>query len=217
MALFMFERRSAVYSAYFIMDINQESANAEVIESTHIHRNNKSVTSDILEWLEAIAIAVMIVLLVFTFVLRQVIVEGSSMVPTLQSGDKLIISHLFYTPKQGDIVVVNCEGSNKLNKTLIKRVIATEGQEVNIDFETGTVTVDGKVLKEDYINALTTKNDMGFSYPVTVPKGSLFVMGDNRNHSTDSRNSEVGFLNVDDVLGKAIFRILPISKFGFVE
>lgn len=213
----MFERGSVVYSARYIMETNQESTSLNDIVNTENVNRKSSFGGDVLEWLEAIAIAVMIVLLVFTFVLRQVIVQGESMVPTLQSGDKLIISHLFYTPKQGDIVVVNCEGTNKLNKTLIKRVIATENQVVDIDFTEGTVTVDGKVLKEDYINALTTKNDGGFSYPVTVPKGSLFVMGDNRNHSTDSRNSEVGFLDVDDVLGKAIFRILPISKFGFVE
>lgn len=205
------------YIGIYIMDINNRSANAEVIENTHKQKNNESVVGDVLEWLEAIAIAVMIVLLIFTFVLRQVVVEGSSMVPTLQDGDKLIISHLFYTPKQGDIVVVNCEGPYKLNKTLIKRVIATENQKVNIDFDTGTVTVDGKVLKEDYINTLTTKDEGAFKYPVTVPKGCLFVMGDNRNNSTDSRSNGVGFLNTEDVLGKAIFRILPISKFGFVE
>lgn len=177
----------------------------------------KSTFNDVVEWLEAVAIAVMVVLLVFTFVLRQVVVEGDSMYPTLENKDRLIITHLFYTPKQGDIIVVNCEGENKLNKTIIKRVIATEGQEVNIDFENAVVTVDGVALEEDYINALTTRNDGAFTYPVTVPENCVFVMGDNRNHSTDSRSPEVGFLSVDDVLGKAFFRLTPLNKIGRVE
>ncbi len=180
-------------------------------------KKEKSTFNDVIEWLEAVAIAVMVVLLVFTFVLRQVVVEGDSMFPTLENGDRLLITHLFYTPKQGDIIVVNCEGENKLNKTIIKRVIATEGQEVNIDFENAVVTVDGVALEEDYINALTTRNDGAFKYPVTVPENCVFVMGDNRNHSTDSRSPEVGFLSVDDVLGKAFFRLTPFNKIGFIE
>ena len=180
-------------------------------------KKEKSTFNDVIEWLEAVAIAVMVVLLVFTFVLRQVVVEGDSMFPTLENGDRLLITHLFYTPKQGDIIVVNCEGENKLNKTIIKRVIATEGQEVNIDFENAVVTVDGVALEEDYINALTTRNDGAFKYPVTVPENCVFVMGDNRNHSTDSRSPEVGFLSDDDVLGKAFFRLTPFNKIGFIE
>ncbi len=178
----------------------------------------KSSLNELLEWLEAIAIAIMVVLLVFTFVLRQVMVVGDSMNPTLYDGERLIMTHLFYTPKQGDIVVANCVGENKLNKSIIKRVIATEGQTIDIDFETGEVTVDGEVLEEDYINALTTTGDnQGYSYPLTVPEGCVFVMGDNRNHSTDSRYSVVGFINVEDISGKAVFRISPIGKFGFIE
>lgn len=196
------------------MDQNEEYLAEEDFSGGN---KEKSFFGEMIEWLEAVAIAVMVVLLVFTFVLRQVVVEGDSMFPTLENGDRLIITHLFYTPKQGDIIVVNCEGENKLNKTLIKRVVATEGQEVNIDFENGTVTVDGVKLEEDYINALTTRNDGAFTYPVTVPEGCLFVMGDNRNHSTDSRNPEVGFLSADDVLGKAFFRITPFKKIGFIE
>ena len=179
--------------------------------------DKKTRFNDFIEWAEAIGISIMIVLLLFTFVFRQVVVDGGSMLPTLTDGDRLIISHLFYTPKQGDIVVVNCEGDGKLNKTLVKRVIATEGQEVNIDFNTGTVTVDGTVLKEDYIADLTTRDDGGFTYPVTVPQGCVFVMGDNRLHSTDSRNREVGFLSVDDVLGRVIFRLFPLKNIGTVE
>lgn len=174
----------------------------------------KSVGNEVMEWLESIAISIFIVILVFSFVFRIVIVDGRSMVPTLEDGQRLVISHLFYTPKQGDIVVVNSKG---LNKTIIKRVIATEGQTVDIDFEKCTVTVDGKTLDEPYINEPTARDDGGNNYPLVVPENTIFVMGDNRNESTDSRNSLVGFIPIDDVLGKAVFRIYPFDRFGRVK
>ena len=177
-------------------------------------KEKKSVGNEILEWLESIAISIFIVILVFTFVFRIVIVDGSSMFPTLEDGQRLVISHLFYTPKQGDIVVVNSKG---LNKTIIKRVIATEGQTVDINFDKHTVTVDGKTLDEPYINEPTIRNDGGNNYPLVVPKNTIFVMGDNRNNSTDSRNSLVGFISIDDVLGKAVFRIYPFDRFGRIK
>lgn len=177
-------------------------------------KEKKSVGNEILEWLESIAISIFIVILVFTFVFRIVIVDGSSMFPTLEDGQRLVISHLFYTPKQGDIVVVNSKG---LNKTIIKRVIATEGQTVDINFDKHTVTVDGKTLDEPYINEPTIRNDGGNNYPLVVPKNTIFVMGDNRNNSTDSRNSLVGFIPIDDVLGKAVFRIYPFDRFGRIK
>lgn len=177
-------------------------------------KEKKSVGNEILEWLESIAISIFIVILVFTFVFRIVIVDGSSMFPTLEDGQRLVISHLFYTPKQGDIVVVNSKG---LNKTIIKRVIATEGQTVDINFDKHTVTVDGKTLDEPYINEPTVRNDGGNTYPLIVPENTIFVMGDNRNNSTDSRNSLVGFIPIDDVLGKAVFRIYPFDRFGRIK
>ncbi len=177
-------------------------------------KEKKSVGNEVLEWLESIAISIFIVILVFTFVFRIVIVEGSSMFPTLEDGQRLVIAHLFYTPDQGDIVVVNSTG---LNKTIIKRVIATEGQTVDIDFDKHTVTVDGKVLDEPYIYEPTARNDGGNTYPLVVPKDTIFVMGDNRNNSTDSRNLLVGCIPLDDVLGKAVFRIYPFDRFGRVK
>lgn len=177
-------------------------------------QEKKSVGNEVMEWLESIAVSIFIVILVFTFIFRIVLVDGSSMVPTLEDGQRLIISHLFYTPKQGDIVVANSHG---LNKTIVKRVIATEGQTVDIDFENHIVTVDGEVLDEPYINEETSRNDGGYEYPMTVPDGSIFVMGDNRNASTDSRSPYVGCISTDDVLGKALFRIYPFNKFGTVK
>lgn len=196
--------------------MEMENNNQEIFsnEDYNKFKEKKSVGNEIFEWLESIAISIFIVVLVFTFVFRIVIVDGSSMFPTLEDGQRLVISHLFYTPKQGDIVVVNSQG---LNKTIIKRVIATEGQIVDIDFENGIVTVDGKELDEPYINEKTLSNDNGNSYPMKVPEDTIFVMGDNRNHSTDSRNPIVGCISTDDVLGKAIFRIYPFNSFGRVK
>ena len=193
-----------------------ENSNQEIFsnEDYNKFKEKKSIGNEILEWLESIAISIFIVVLVFTFVFRIVIVDGRSMVPTLENGQRLVISHLFYTPKQGDIVVVNSKG---LNKTIIKRVIATEGQIIDIDFENGIVTVDGKELNEPYINEKTLRNDKGNDYPMKVPQDTIFVMGDNRNESTDSRNSLVGCISTDDVLGKAIFRIYPFESFGRVK
>ena len=160
----------------------------------------------------------------------RVTVDGDSMRETLHDKDRLLMSDLLYTPEYGDIVIVNnthsylydedgnlVEGNGlPQEKRLIKRIIATGGQEINIDFATGEVTVDGEVLDEPYIRELTANQEDGFaSYPVTVPEGYYFVMGDNRNNSTDSRSQFVGFVPRDAILGKAIFRISP-DDFGSI-
>ena len=161
-------------------------------------------------------------IILFTFVFRIVGVEGVSMQPTLDGGDnggmgdRVILTHMFYTPQPGDIVVVTKPGTNVENVPIIKRVIATEGQTVDIDFDSGAVTVDGKVLDEPYINEPTyTKGNVTF--PVKVKEGCVFVLGDNRNHSLDSRFEQVGMVDNRYILGKAIFRILPINRMGVVS
>lgn len=180
-----------------------------------------SLAKDLLDILESVVISIFVVLLLFGFVFRPVTVDGSSMNPTLYDLDHLIMISLFYQPQQGDIVIVDGdyatlfadstqtdvvrkEGSDIL---LIKRVIATGGQTLDIDFETGTVYVDGTALNESYIAAPTTRNDGAFTYPLTVPEGYCFVMGDNRNGSMDSRNSAVGLIDEDQVMGRAVLRI----------
>lgn len=165
------------------------------------------------DWVETIIFAFFTVILVFTFLLRIAVVSGESMLPTLQDKDRLIVSYLFYTPKNGDIVIVDCEDSI-LDKVIVKRVIATAGQTVDIDFDAGTVKVDGAVLEESYINNLTQLDEGAHEYPVTVPEGCVFVMGDNRMNSTDSRSPLVGFVLVDDILGKVVLRIFPFSSIG---
>lgn len=165
------------------------------------------------DWVETIIFAFFTVILVFTFLLRIAVVSGESMLPTLQDKDRLIVSYLFYTPKNGDIVIVDCEDSI-LDKVIVKRVIATAGQTVDIDFDAGTVKVDGALLEESYINNLTQLDEGAHEYPVTVPEGCVFVMGDNRMNSTDSRSPLVGFVPVDDILGKVVLRIFPFSSIG---
>jgi signal peptidase I len=188
------------------------------------------ILSDMAEVLETVFVSIFVVILLFAYVIRPVTVDGDSMNNTLLDGDRLLMSDFFYTPKAGDIVIVSNEHAYTYDeagnlvesdglpqdKRLIKRIIATGGQEVNIDFTTGTVSVDGEVLDEPYIKELTLTPEDGFtSYPITVPEGYYFVMGDNRNNSTDSRSRYVGFVPEDAILGKAVYRI-SLDQFGSI-
>ena len=160
------------------------------------------------EWVQALVCSVLAVVVVFTFAVRLIGVDGHSMVPTLQDGDRLLVlTSLLYDDYQyGDIVVLRKESF--LEEPIVKRVIAREGQTVDIDFVTGSVTVDGVLLHEDYINELTFTEE-GTEFPLTVPEGSIFVMGDNRNHSNDSRDSRLGTVDTRYVIGKAVFLAFP--------
>ena len=160
------------------------------------------------EWVQALVCSVLAVVVVFTFVIRLIGVDGRSMVPTLQNGDRLMVlnSMLYNDYKYGDIVVLRKEAF--LRDPIVKRVIATEGQEVDIDFYSGTVYVDGELLEEDYINEPTYLEE-GTDFPLTVPEGSIFVMGDNRNHSSDSRDSRLGTVDTRYVIGKAVLLAFP--------
>ena len=163
---------------------------------------------DLYEWVQALVCSVLAVVVVFTFVIRLIGVDGHSMVPTLQAGDRLLVlnSMLDHDYQAGDIVVLR--KSSFLDEPIVKRVIATEGQVVDIDFVTGSVYVDGILLKEDYINELTFTEE-GMEFPLIVPEGSIFVMGDNRNHSNDSRDSRLGTVDTRYVIGKAVLLAFP--------
>lgn len=173
----------------------------------------KKREGDLFDWLQCIVTALVACVLIFVFIGRTIGVVGSSMVPTLEQGDRLIISKLFYTPQQGDIVVL--QKDSFADYPLIKRVIATEGQTVDIDFDAGVVYVDGVALDEPYTAEPTVVRE-DFDEPVTVPEGCIFVMGDNRNRSTDSRTDSIGCVDTRLIMGKALLRLTPLSKFGTI-
>lgn len=163
---------------------------------------------DLYEWVQALVCSVLTVVVIFAFAARIIGVDGHSMVPTLQHGDRLlVVNPMIYDDYQyGDIVVLTKE--TFLAAPIVKRVIAVENQTVDIDFESGSVYVDGKLLDEPYINELTF-TDEGMDFPLTVPENSIFVMGDNRNHSNDSRDSRLGTVDTRHVIGKAVFLLFP--------
>ena len=167
-----------------------------------------------LEWYEALISAALVLVLVFSFVFRIIQVDGSSMVPTLTNGDKLIVWGAGYTPERGDVVIV--DSYTTYGKPLVKRIIAKGGDTISIDYETGTVTVNGEVLQEDYI-AEPTSLGYDVEFPHTVPDGTVFVMGDNRNQSLDSRSSYIGCIDEQDILGKVLVCFLPFADFGVVK
>lgn len=154
------------------------------------------------------------IMVLFLLVFRVIIVSGSSMYSTLIDGDYLLlVSNQFYRNLQyGDIVVASKKDFDN-GAPIIKRVIATEGQTVDIDFEQGVVFVDGQALQEDYTYT-PTNIDEGTRFPLTVEQDCVFVMGDNRNRSLDSRSTEIGQIDKREILGKAIFLLLPGTDNG---
>ncbi|OUN24775.1 signal peptidase I [Pseudoflavonifractor sp. An85] len=151
-------------------------------------------------------------ILVFTFVVRIIVVSGESMENTLQNGDSMLVWCLGYEPKQGDVVVVTQRSYQ--NDSLVKRVIATEGQRVDIDYETSTVYVDGVALEEPYIKEAMQIPIYGEGVNhVTVPEGCIFVMGDNRNDSADSRYPDIGVIDTRCVIGRAVMVLFPFQDF----
>lgn len=160
------------------------------------------------EWVRSLVSAVLIITLTFTFAVRMMGVSGPSMIPTLQNGDRLIVvnSTICGDYEVGDIVIARKMSFS--DEPIVKRVIATEGQTVDIDFDLGRVYVDGVELHEDYINDLTYLQE-GTEFPLTVPQGSVFLMGDNRNHSSDSRDDRLGPVEEQLITGKAVFVLFP--------
>ncbi len=182
-------------------------------EQTSINKPNpapeKQQQKNVLSYLHDLVFGLVAVLLVFMLVFRVVVVSGPSMKETLKNGDALILlSNVFYkSPKYGDIVVAS-KDSFKNGEPIIKRVIATEGQTVDIDFDKGIVYVDGVALDEPYTNTPTNLIE-GTAFPLVVSEGCVFVLGDNRNDSMDSRSREIGQIDCRELLGKAIFLIFP--------
>ena len=203
----------------FVMSEQLEEINKNTESENKPSEDNKKehgfdIVNELIEWVESFVFAIFMVILVLTFIVRVVEVEGPSMEDTLHDGDRLLLTHFNYTPERGDIVVLNSSG---LDETIIKRVIAVEGDTISIDFTSGTVTLNGEVLKEDYIKEITLRREGRDIDNLKIGEGQVFVMGDNRNHSTDSRSEAVGVVNTDDILGKAVFRIYPVDNIGKVS
>lgn len=197
------------------MNENKEAVTKEEMKET------RSVWAEIYDWIDTAVITVVCVLLLFTFVFKQVQVDGTSMCDTLQNNERIIMSDVFYTPKYGDIVVISDEVYGDI--PLIKRVIATEGQWV--DIADGVVyvgdskedmTPKGNEFTKQSTEAVVSALSGYHQYPLQVPEGTVFVLGDNRSVSLDSRTQAVGFVDTDQILGKALYRVFPMDKMGSI-
>ena len=225
----------------------QEGKNENVTKTTAKEDKKTSLAREIWEWVYTLAIAIVIAMLIKGFIFDIVRVDGSSMFPTLVDNDRLIVTKLGYTPKQGDIIILDSEyknreeyfdrlaeskdkeelssfekffaqssmPSNLKKKYYVKRIIAMPGQ--TIDLVDGKVYVDGEMLDEPYYDGLTTSIDPTVEYPITVDDDCVFVMGDNRTRSKDSRSSELGQVPFKAILGNSQVRIWPLSDIGLTK
>ena len=212
--------------------MTEENMNFENDQEPEIERE-ETITSEssdfentVYDWARCLVSAVAGVVLLFVFVLRMIGVSGGSMQNTLYTGDRLLIlNSALCNFEQGDIVIINAYNA-QLDDTIIKRVIAVGGQTVDIDFYTGTVFVDGKALQEDYVKEPTFTTG-GTKFPLTLAEDEVFVMGDNRNESTDSRSTMLGAVKKDYIQGEAFFLLVPgksadtdkmdWGRFGFIR
>ena len=180
-------------------------------------REKGSLASDLFDWAEALVYALALLVVVCAFFVRLSGVQGTSMYPTLDNGDQLLLLSFGYNePERGDIVVLMAD--DFMDQPLVKRVIGIGGDVIDMD-PSGTVTVNGEALYEPYINDLNGQ-DMylgDIQFPLTVPDGQVFVMGDNRNGSSDSRKAEVGTIPYEKIVGKAVFRLFPFNRMGRIE
>ncbi len=172
---------------------------------------------EIYDWTQSLMAALIFCVLLFSFGIRLIDVHGPSMQPNLYEGNKMLVSNLFYTPKAGDIVVFRNVDENGTEKALVKRIIATEGQEVNIDFDNGTVFVDGVPLDEPFVAEPIYKSKQDFIGPKTVPEGCVFVLGDNRNSSHDSRSNDIGMVDARLIIGRVYAVVYPIGEIRWVR
>ncbi len=189
----------------------QPVENVEEVTEEQSTKKKTNIKKEIRDWVVSIVIAVLVALVIRTYIFTLVRVDGPSMNPTLTHGDVLYTNRFMYEPANGDIIIFR--PPNSPETPYVKRVIAVAGQTVTVNGAAHTVTVDGKILNEDYIKE-PLLNAGNMQYPVTVPEGYVFVLGDNRNNSRDSRDATVGLVPVDNVIGKALFRILPLSDIG---
>lgn len=179
-----------------------------------MQNNAAEIKSPIIDWFESIAIALTLVIVVFVFCIRIVIVFGPSMQNTLLNNDRVAVQSFLYTPKRGDVIVI--DSYTKYGKTLVKRIIAIEGDTIKINGTTGEVFVNDEILAENYISSPTAIENEG-EISITMPTGTVFVMGDNRAQSLDSRSNQIGLIDYRNILGKVLFRIYPFYSIGVIN
>lgn len=185
-----------------------EQSGEEVLAEEAEEKKKDSLESTLYCWAQAVVTAVVGVILLFTFAVRLISVSGPSMQDTLYTGDRLLVLNAMYCDfKAGDVVVIN-DYNAELDDTLVKRIVAVGGQTVDVDFSTGTVYVDGQALDEPYIKEPTYTPE-GVGFPLTLAEDEVFVMGDNRNHSTDSRDTRLGPVKKGYLQGKALLLLTP--------
>ena len=196
----------------------------DIVEINTVQKKQGSFLSELFDYFELFIISACCVLILFSFFTRICRVSGDSMLNTLYNNEMLIVSDVLYTPERGDIIVFHQTGD--LNEPVVKRVIATEGEWIDIEAGSNGLVVtiydsnkeNPQVLQEDYANYFKGVGYYNYTeYPVKVPDGCIFVMGDNRGNSLDSRSDSIGFVDVRRVLGKVVCRVLPLDKFGTVN
>ncbi len=183
-------------------------------KKTEIQLNKSRMTLSFFDILKTFILFFTVICIIFTFFVREVNIDGESMKDTLFNGDKVMLSNLFYTPKVGDIVAIDAD--QQIGKIIIKRVIAVGGQTVKIDYDNNKVIVDGVVLDEDYVASPTNRPTISWDIPQVIPEGYIFVMGDNRSVSLDSRSGSVQLIPEEMVIGKAQLVIYPFDHVKYL-
>lgn len=191
--------------------------NPSPVEGNEVEHEGR-FSSEWFSWGESMMAVLVFFVLIFTFVIRIIGVDGSSMHPTLENHNIMLVSNLGYRASRGDVVILRKQ-SFFGGQPIVKRIIAVGGDEINIDSQTGDVSVNGEVLDEPYIaekiDVLTRLGDQ--TYPLVVPEGHIFVMGDNRNGSTDSRMTMLGVVDERCILGHALQVVYPFDRFARIR
>ena len=193
--------------------INKNDINNNADKTAFKYNENKTAVF-LFDFVKTIISVFSVMIIIFTFFVREISIEGDSMRDILHDKDKVVITDIFYTPKNNDIVVIDTPYLKE--KRIIKRVIATEGQTLSINYDTGEVCVDGIILDEEYIFSETDRPSREYEIPYIIPQDYIFVMGDNRSVSLDSRDSTIGLVPVKDVIGKAQFIFFPFDRLTYL-
>ncbi|WP_037297651.1 signal peptidase I [Ruminococcus flavefaciens] len=226
------ELTEAVDDEEEIEEESEDDGDDDGEEEEKAKKKEGKLVDDIIEVIESTLLTVFVIVMIFTYLLHPVNVVGGSMNNTLFDGNRVFMTTVYTGPHYGDIIVINNDmayfldengkvyekditGSG-LKECIIKRVIAEPGQTIDFDLENEQVIVDGKVLDEPYIRETVNKDGGMYDFPITVPEGYYFVMGDNRRESADSRNPDVGLIKKDQIYGKALIKYSPIKEFKFL-